>query len=323
MRGYSINERIVRAIKQSLSENDTISNVLMDLLSLSKESVYRRLRNEIPFTLDELVKITNRFGISIDDIIDSGSITTKWATLNVDKFYQPENYMKQYQSRLSEHLKLFLEMQSAKKASIRCAYNIVPYIFLLSYRKLTLFWHYRWNFLMKGANPNFLFSNMIVPDEIIELEEQTIKEVRKIPTTFIFDKNVIANIVNDIHYFIAQQLISQSEQQQLKQELLDLIAEIELVTETGCFKNGADTTIYLSKTSIESCYHYMECDNRNFSFQRIFYIERLELNNAKFCKMQKEWIDLLKRLSILLTQSGDKQRFDFFDTQRKLVKTLG
>ncbi len=320
----TINEKLIASIKQYIPKNKTVAGVLMELLSLGKESTYRRIRSEIPFTVDEVVKISNRFGISIDDVIaDSGVVTTKWLTLNLKKFYQLESYIQQHSENLVEFINVFKIMQACPNASLRCACNAMPHTFLAEYRNLYRFWHYKWNYLMRGSRPDFVFSDMVIPDELIELERRTMNESRKIPrTTCILSRDIFKDIVDDICFFYSQELISAVELQKLKSELLDLIQETEMMTETGCYQSGAEIMVYLSKLVIDSCYYHFEYDEGYYCLQRTFHIDKIGFSNNKFCRKQKDWIDLLKRTSILLTQNGDRQRFDFFKNQRDLVKNL-
>ncbi|PTS92354.1 hypothetical protein DBR27_19770 [Flavobacterium sp. HMWF030] len=319
----SINKSIVLAIKQCVPEGTIIVHILMDLLSLGKESVYRRLRGEIGFTLEEIIKIANRFGISIDDIIESGRVTNKWVVLNLDKLFSYENYIKQYCERLNEYLAIFKDMQLAKRSHLSSAGHIIPATFLFPYKKLSQFRHYKWHYFMKGAKPNFVFSNMVLPDEIIKAEENLLQEWRKVPmATIIVDEDIFSSMIKDIQFFASQQLVTQNELLQLKKELLDLLSSVEMLTETGCYETGSSVMIYLCKIKIDNCYYHMEYDDEELCFQRTFYMDLVSFNNTKFCKKQREWIDLLKRFSLLLTQSGDRQRLDFFEKQRQLIKSF-
>lgn len=320
----TINEKLIASIKQYIPKDKTIAGVLMELLALGKESTYRRLRGEIPFTVDEVVKISSRFGISIDDVItDSGVVTTKWITLNMSKFYQPETYIQQHSENLISFAHAFKAMQSDPNAGIRCAFSNMPHVFLADYPHLYQFWHYKWNYLMKGSKPDFAFSDMVIPEALTELEKNTMYQSYKVPkTTCILSRDIFKNMINDIGFFSSQLLISEDELQKMKSELLNLINETETMTETGHYPSGAEIMIYLSKLVIDSSYYHFESEEESYCLQQTFYIDKLGFTNHKFCNKQKDWIDLLKRTSLLLTQNGDRQRFDFFKTQRDLVQNL-
>ncbi len=323
MDNFALNKKIISAIKQQISKNETVAGVLIDLLPLSKESIYRRLRGEITFTFEEIIKISNRFGVSIDDIVDSGVVSTKWITLNMYDFFSLENYFERYFERLDEKTEIIHNIHTAKNSNFRSACNTIPHPFIMSYMKLSQLWHYKWNYLTKGASPNFALSNMILPEGLIDKEIHYAHILQEIShTAYILDQNIFAFTVNDIRYFLSQKLISNNELQQLKQELLDVISDMEILSETGCYKSGMNVMLFLSKINIDGSYYYFEYDKKHSCSQRIFYVDRFDIKNEKFSIRQKEWIDSLKRTSTLLTQSGDRIRFDFFEDQRKLVKSL-
>ena len=50
-------------------EKQNLAGYLADTLCMGKEAVYRRLRGEVSFTLEEVALISRRLGISIDQII--------------------------------------------------------------------------------------------------------------------------------------------------------------------------------------------------------------------------------------------------------------
>ncbi len=176
---------------------------------------------------------------------------------------------------------------------------------------------------MNGVKPDFLFSKVVFPDDLIEIEKQFVSLCREVPRTIIIlDKDIFTYMMNDISYFIEQQLISQTELMQLKSELIDLISYIETLAERGTFETGAEINLYLSKINLDTCYYNIECDNEKICMQKSFFIDILEFRNAKFYQKQKDWIELLKRYSNPITQSGEKNRFDFFNRQRKLVEEL-
>lgn len=50
------NKYIEDIIKQRLHRNDKLVDVIMETLSLGKEAAYRRLRGEVPYTFDDIMK---------------------------------------------------------------------------------------------------------------------------------------------------------------------------------------------------------------------------------------------------------------------------
>lgn len=64
-----LNTGLVNAVREKLPSKDNLANALMDILYIGKETIYRRLRGEVPFTLTEAAIISRKLGISLDKMI--------------------------------------------------------------------------------------------------------------------------------------------------------------------------------------------------------------------------------------------------------------
>ncbi|MCC8143876.1 MAG: hypothetical protein LIO97_08295 [Tannerellaceae bacterium] len=60
------------AIQKRVPDRPKLVNMLMEILFLEREAVYRRLRGKVPFTFAEVVTITRKFYLSLDEIIQMG-----------------------------------------------------------------------------------------------------------------------------------------------------------------------------------------------------------------------------------------------------------
>jgi len=66
-----VNERLNTIITERTPKEETTISFVMSLLHLSKESAYRRLRNEIPYTVREVAVLTTKLTISLDELFDA------------------------------------------------------------------------------------------------------------------------------------------------------------------------------------------------------------------------------------------------------------
>ena len=55
-----LNTGLISAMKEKLPQGTNLANLLMDILYIGKEAVYRRLRGEVPFTLAEAAVISQK-----------------------------------------------------------------------------------------------------------------------------------------------------------------------------------------------------------------------------------------------------------------------
>lgn len=56
------NANLIEAMKEKLPLKGQLADMLMDTLYIGKEAVYRRLRGEVPFTLQESALISKKTG---------------------------------------------------------------------------------------------------------------------------------------------------------------------------------------------------------------------------------------------------------------------
>ncbi len=65
MKNHVLDE-LTTIIKERIPKGQNLANYLTDALCLGKEAVYRRLRGEVAFTINEVALLSNKLGISID-----------------------------------------------------------------------------------------------------------------------------------------------------------------------------------------------------------------------------------------------------------------
>ena len=56
------NTNLIEAMKEKLPLKGKLADMLMDTLYIGKEAVYRRLRGEVPFTLQEAALVSRKLG---------------------------------------------------------------------------------------------------------------------------------------------------------------------------------------------------------------------------------------------------------------------
>ena len=59
-----LNTSLIEAVKEKLPLKENLANLLIDTLYIGKEAIYRRLRGEVPFTLEEAALISRKLGVS-------------------------------------------------------------------------------------------------------------------------------------------------------------------------------------------------------------------------------------------------------------------
>ena len=83
----------IERIKQMIPPHHSMVNEMADLLSLSNDSAYRRIRGETALTIDEVVLLSNHYQLSFDSFNkqNAGNVTFNCKSLgNTDNSLEPE-----------------------------------------------------------------------------------------------------------------------------------------------------------------------------------------------------------------------------------------
>src|SRR5258706_16453490 len=69
----SIQSSFLDQVKKRLPDNLSFVDELAEILAISRDSSYRRIRGETVLSLEEVKKLYDRFGISLDVILSNSS----------------------------------------------------------------------------------------------------------------------------------------------------------------------------------------------------------------------------------------------------------
>jgi hypothetical protein len=314
----NLNEVIVNTILRSIPQNIKPVNYLMDLLELSRESVYRRIRREIPFSMEEITKLSLTLGFSIDEIIEGSKTERKFFDLQILSDFS-EAYIwlfKEYDNYLQNIL-------NAKKSRVLMALNHIPPLFSTFFDNLSKFFYYKWLNENVEDMSNRSFADLHIPNESILLQEKITTSCKKINNVvMILSPHIFLSTIKDIQYFYRRKLLNNDELQLLKNDIFDLIDLGEKIAKSGSFNAGSHMDFYLSTLNIHSNSIYLHYDNVRETHFWIYSANPMIIRNSEICDMQKKWVYSLKKHSTLITESNEILQIEFFNRQREYVKEL-
>ena len=315
-----LNEELISAITHQLSEEDNIVAFLSEILTMGKPSVYRRLRGEVLFTFEEVFLITQKLNISMDNIIGIRNVKRAIYDLSLP---QTDYLYDKYYEILESYVQIFQKMGEDPASKVRLACNTLPYAFFLRHKNLSKFRLFRWINQNTRQQQLVPFSKVEVPQSIWEMQDQYARGIENARSThLILDCNTFSSFVQDVTYFARLKLLTKEETEQLKQELFSLLEDLETKAIHGCHSNGNEVFIYLSQVDIKTSYAYFECKNSMVCDLWVYAMNGISSLNSQICEIQKEWIESLRRYSMLISRSGEMQRTEYLECQRDCVRTL-
>ncbi|MDR1624610.1 MAG: hypothetical protein LBS04_06525, partial [Tannerellaceae bacterium] len=290
---------------------------LMEVLHISRKSVYRRKKGELPFSFEEIVILSKELDFSIDELIarsneNQAIFTHKMNTLLDRK----ETFV----AMLDKYFNFYKKATQAKSNEGVFTTNRILLIYALNTTHLLRFFYYMWIHQCHNIPLNFRYSEMVFPPEILALSQKVWEYVRNVGnTTIILDELVFKNTFNEIAYYYQKELLTTEEYIQLKDELLAYIKKIEVVVSLGTNEYGSNYAIYLSKLNIESNSYYYKIDDDIESSFWAFGINPIYTNNNFVFTSHKKWIGSLKKYSSLISQSNELLQSKFFNEQYNYI----
>lgn len=322
MKGNNLNNKLLDTLRERFPQKSVLANELSDTLFMEKESVYRRLRGEVPFTLDETETLAIKLGISIDSLI--GSNNSQFNPLaqklpNSKQTREEANF-----EVLINYVEKIKEISQQHNSEHVQALNYIPLGLCLQYPLIAKFLIYR--FLHLYQNNGFLRPfkehklSTKIEDEIQRMDYY-LKNINY--TAYIWDPSIITNFVDNINYFTSINLINPDETAGLKKELFRYLDDLEGYAINGKFpKTDNKFSLYIPGVHIGFTHAYLRSESIYMSIFMTFVLQTVTSFDKNICLEVINRIHCLQKLSTLISYVGEKERIDFFTKQREIVSSL-
>jgi hypothetical protein len=168
------------------------------------------------------------------------------------------------------------------------------------------------------------YSDVLIPDRLRELEiehHESIKGVAQV--NYLWDNMMIYYILNDILYSASVQLITAEETALLKASLHEFLIYTEKLASIGHFpETGNAVSFYISPVNFDTGYSYLEVEDIKMSMIRVFVVNMINSFDEVAFERLQAWTKSTKRLSMLISDSNEHFRMDFFKKQHELIDTM-
>ncbi|MDR0866325.1 MAG: hypothetical protein LBO74_15550 [Candidatus Symbiothrix sp.] len=315
----NLNAKLAKTILEKISKSVKPVAFLMEILQISRESAYRRIRGEIPFSVDELALLSRELKFSIDEIVVDNKSNHTFFDLSLIKTSGSSNEFSSLLQRYYTHLKSMLEKNPEQTI---VALNRVPPVFRVSFNTIFKFTYYEWLQHNSEISSDQHFSTVFVTPEIMAWQEKIRSVLLQFNhTTMIWDPNVFLSLIKDIQYYYQRKLMSEEDVDLLKKEITAMIDLSEKTAKIGSLGNSK-VHVYLSPLFINASTSYVRFDHTVKTFIWVFIANPIIVNNPEVCSLQKRWLYSLRRQSTLISQSNEIQQAEFFDRQREYLDQL-
>lgn len=314
-----INEKLIEVLKNNTPAKGNTVDILMDILPMGKESAYRRLRGEIPFTLNEAVLICKRLNLSIDRLINNDGNESY-------DFKLQAIYLKDPLGEFCKMLSGIAEGTQKMSVDPNCfsyrAYRVLPVEFFFRYRFISKVYMYILFYQLQPHNLPSKLEDLHVPEKIFDLQSKVADALHNVNSTIILDRHIGEDFIGQVRYFALMGLFESSEIKQIKEDLYRMIDDLEKCASTGLSFAGKKMEVYISNISFDSSYSYMEGSGIKLGAITLYCIDYLLSTHPDVLENQRLWIKSLIRFSTQISVSGEYQRNEYFYKQRCLVDKM-
>ena len=307
---------LFHSIKNSIPPNLSMVHEISELLGVSYDSAYRRIRGEKEISMEELKKLSLHFKISIDTLfnIQSDNIVFNSRILG-------ENGIS-FNEWLNTILQYLKKIQLAHEKEIIYSAKDIPIFHYFEFPEIFAFKVYFWH---KALIPTHEFEEKFikseVSDELMEIGRQIALIYSKIPTSELWNEETFNSIIRQIEFcYISGYFASKEDAFRLCDALEIMVNHMQAQAEAG-FRylygtepNGIEGNfkLYCNEVLLGDNTIFVYTDGIPTTFFTFNVINLLITSQEKFCHHTERSLRILMKESTLISATASKDRNRFF-----------
>jgi plasmid maintenance system antidote protein VapI len=319
--GLLVQEHFITRFKQVLPQGIGLAEEMADILEVSTDSAYRRIRGETELTIEEIFKIVKKYAISIDEVFSNRGDTVTFAyTKLTDSVRNFEDYL----TRLNTHLKTINKFENKK---IYYVAEEIPMFYSFFSKKLSDFKLFYWqrSVLNIPEYQQTKFNYGIVPEHLVNLAHSSYQEYLTIPSVEVWTNETVYTGLRQIRFYLDSGILDKETALELFTEYRKMIEMVHKHAENGR-KNISDKTetytLYNSDVVLGTNCIYAIMGEAKYSYISFNSINSLTTNNPEFCEETEHWMRNLEKKSNLISGVSEKQRYQFFSNMYKHIDSF-
>lgn len=328
MTDSNLQKELFNHIKGSLPSHVAMADALADLLNISYDSVYRRIRGEKPISLNELKVICEHFNISLDQVLQLHSnkvlFTDLEANGNIINFNQ-------YLQGLIEQLQHF---KSFNRKELRYLSKDVPVFHFFYFKELAAFKSFFWSKSILNQpeleNRNFNLTDFDVT-EYFEQGQKILNSYNDIPSTELWNYESINSTILQIEYYRDAGIFETTKDLNTVVDSFDAtLAHLQKQVEKGRkFMPGvgdvghkASLKFYINEIILGNNSILVSLDESKMVFINHIVLKYISTSDKKFTEKAFNNFHNLVSRSVLISETGEKERYKFFKALRERLHKL-
>lgn len=317
---FEMQEMFIKHLKQVVPPNVSLVDDIADLLKISNDSAYRRLRNETELSLDETYKICKHYRISVDSVFSSkgDSVTCNYIKLT--------DSAENFESYLTSLLTQLQRLSKSENSKIVYAAEEIPIFHSFYSKELAAFKVFYWQRSVLNV-PEYQtrkFDWDSIPEKQLELTSAIHDTYLKVPSIEIWTDETIQTTIKQIEYYFDSGAFKEKEDairvlQELKKMMQAINDYAEHEHKSDNSSPNTSFSLYNSDLVIGTNCIHVNTGGTAFSYISFNTLNSLTTGNQEFCEEIEHWMKNLIKKSTLISGIAEKQRFQFFSKAYKAI----
>lgn len=313
----SFQEHLFQRIKEALPPGKTLADVVSEILHLSPDSAYRRIRGETLLVLDEAEALCRWFSISLDELFKLKNSSVIFHRTEIDATaYNFTSYLKGI-------LHLLQQLDGYGKKNILYLTKGVPLFHLFPFRPLLAFRYYFW-MRTTFEVPELLqqkFSPEALPAETDTVGKDILFLYNRIPSTEIWSTESINSTLLQIEYCRDAGLMTTGQAYDVTDSLQQMLKHLQVQAGWGRkfspIENPASRKdnfqLFYNGLGLGNDIILTTHDDNKTLYVNNDALDYLTCHDEVYCNKVYEKLQTIQRRSTLISSVGEKQRTVFFN----------
>jgi len=312
-----IQPRLMSYLEHKYGELYSVPKLLMDTLSISKSSAYKKFNCEVSLSLEELENLHQKFKLPISSFLHGGS----QFSFQLDSFDKRPEHPLEYLQNIAKHLDEY-----SKFSEIEFIYvaNEIPIFHLFNFPALLKVKLYIWDYTnWNTAHLADEFNLHIYDDEVYnfhKLRKSVIQSYLSMKGLELWSPRFLDSLIEQIKYLIESYILTSLEDiDKLCQSLRDLYQHLLKTAQSGVkisqesnLPQGKNITIYNNHVIMTPLLILGKSEEVDAIFTMLDIPNYVFCNEPKVNQMVGAWIEKILTHSKLISKQGSKDRKQFF-----------
>ena len=297
-------------VRSLLPERVSFPDEIAEILKISRDSAYRRIRGETILSLDEVHVICKHYNITLDSVLATTPDTVSFHHRAIDdNTFTLLHWLGSIQKNLE------MIAQFPQRELIYCAKDI-PMFHYFHFPELAAFKLYFW---MKEYHryPQYqtgMFNYTIVPQEMITIGKRITEIYSNVPSIEIWSDEIANITVRQIDYSLESGFIDDAQARTLYARFLDLLELLKRYASGGSKKgNEQNYTLYKNEILIADTTLLFKMGDKRVTFITYNTMNILTTSEENFCNQMEGYLNNVMNKSVLISGTGERERNKLFN----------